>query len=122
MATLFDISNILAGLILGASVLTGFGLKISGGFGVFLKTYRWVFGVISLVFGIIFLFQPGYIVHDIVGILAGLLLLSDSLQKVAGIGDQLTSAAKALLPFEAFVGIAALVVGTFGLLNIGIFA
>jgi hypothetical protein len=73
------------------------------------------------VFGIIFLFQPGFIVHDIVGILAGLLLLSDSLQKVAGIGDQLTSAAKALLPFEAFIGIAALVVGVLGLLNIRIF-
>jgi len=120
MDTLFDLSNIAAGLILGISILKtieGIGEKLQE-VTTWLLDFKHVFGIISLVMGLAFLLKPGYALHDIVGILAGLLLLSEKLERVPTIGEHLAKAAKALIPIEAAVGIAAIVVGFLGLLNI----
>ena len=120
MDTLFDLSNIAAGMILGISILKnieGIGKKLQE-FSAWLLDFKHIFGIISLLLGFAFLLKPGYALHDIVGILAGLLLLSEKLEQVPTIGEYLAKAAKALVPIEAAVGIAAIVVGFLGLLNI----
>lgn len=122
MDVIFDLANIAAGLILGVGVLKSFNINLATGLTVFLGLYRWIFGAVCLVLGVYFILHAGYLIHDIVGILAGLLLLADRLEKIPGIGSHLKDFSKVLTPFEAIIGIAALVVGILGLLNIGLLA
>lgn len=122
MAILFDLANLAAGLLLAVGVLKSMNIDLPDALTEFLTEYRWIIGAICLVLGVLFLLQGGYLFHDVVGIFAGLLLLGDRLKKVAGIGDHLLKASKALVPFEAIVGVCALIVGLFGILGISLFA
>lgn len=120
MDTIFDLSNIAAGLILSYSVLMqmkGTGEKFSG-FVSWLNGFRFVFGGISLVHGLIYLFRSGCALFDITGMLAGLLLLSGALGNIPGIGKSLEKASRSLAPFSVIIGVAAIVVGIMGLLDI----
>lgn len=124
MGTLFDLSNIAAGLILGISAfgkIDNLGEKLETVVS-WLSPYKVVFGVISLILGLYFLFRPGYLVHDITGIAVGLLLLSDKLKQVPAVGALLATVSKFLSPFEVVVGIIAVVVGILGLFDISLFA
>ena len=119
METLFDISNICAGIVLGITVLdrwdgsNNFFTKIAQ----FLTPFAAVIGGISLILGVIFLFRFGCALFDITGIVAGLTLLSGSLKNIPALGNGLEKVSAALLPFKAAIGIAALVVGIMGLIN-----
>jgi hypothetical protein len=124
MGTLFDLSNIAAGLILGISALgkidsLGEKLEIVVSW---LNPYKVVFGTISLILGLYFLFQPGYLVHDITGIAVGLLLHSDRLKQIPAVGGLLVKASGFLSPFEVVIGIIAVVLGILGLFDISLFA
>jgi hypothetical protein len=122
MDTIFDLANICAGLVLGISVLKRLNVGAISSAAVFFRLYRWIIGAVCLILGIYFLLKPGYIIHDVVGILAGLLMLGDRLLAIPAVGGFLKNASKALLPYEAIIGIAALIVGILGLLNTGPFA
>ena len=122
MGTIFDISNICAGILLGVSVLdrwdgsSRFFTKAAG----ILAPFSTIIGCISLILGVIYIFRPFCTLYDLTGIIAGLTLLSGSLSKVPAIGDFLERMSNALIPFRAAIGIAALVVGILGLLNIAV--
>tara|TARA_Y100000815_G_C13148046_1_gene426920 strand:+ start:251 stop:700 length:450 start_codon:yes stop_codon:yes gene_type:complete len=122
MGTIFDISNICAGILLGISVLD----RWDGSSQIFTKAagilapFRTIIGCISLILGIIYIFRPFCTLYDLIGILAGLTLLSGSLEKVPSIGDFLEKISNGLTPFKAAIGIAALVVGLLGLFNVAV--
>tara|TARA_R110002020_G_scaffold215309_16_gene422469 strand:+ start:42 stop:416 length:375 start_codon:yes stop_codon:yes gene_type:complete len=120
MGTLFDIANICAGILLGITVLDRWdgSSQIFTKAANFLNPFSAIIGGISLILGLIFLFRPFCSLHDITGIVAGLTLLSGSLEKIPAIGDLLEKASGALNPFRAIIGICALVVGILGLFNI----
>lgn len=120
METVFDLSNIASGIILATSILVnlkGVGEDISK-LSAKLSGFKVVFGSLSLILGVIYLFRPGCAVFEIVGIMAGLVLLSDLLKNVPAIGEFLTTTSHKLAPFSTGIGIAAIVVGVMGLLNI----
>ena len=120
MDTLFDLSNIAAGIILASSTLMRFKsiadsiLKISN----WLTGFKVLIGFVCLILGLIFLFRPGCSLYDLTGILAGLVLLTDTLINIPGVGESLTKLSRSLLPFTTAIGVAALIVGILGLLDL----
>lgn len=122
MGILFEIAMICAGLLLGVEVLdkwdgkNSFFTKIAG----HLTPFQVGIGAICTIAGFIYLMRPYCAIHDIVGILAGLILLSGTLEKVPAIGIYLQKASTALVSFKAIIGIIALVIGTLSLFNISI--
>ena len=120
MDTIFDLSNIAAGIILATSTL----MKIKSISDSILKLSNWltgfkvVVGFTSFILGLIFLFSPGCAIYDLTGILAGLVLLTDTLINIPGIGESLTKLSRSLLPFTTAIGVASLIVGILGLLDL----
>ncbi|WP_136798818.1 MULTISPECIES: hypothetical protein [Desulfosediminicola] len=125
MTAFFDLANIAAGVILAIEVLRdiqGVGWRLQK-LECWLREYQQYIGWACLGFGAFFLLlKPGYVVHDLVGVCAGLLLLKSKVLVIPGIGGYLEKAAEKLNSLEVAVGIAAIVVGLFGLLKIPIFA
>jgi hypothetical protein len=120
MDTLFDLFNIAAGIILATSTL----MKVKSIADGILKISNWltgfkvIIGFVCLILGSIFLFRPGCSLYDLTGILAGLVLLTDTLINIPGIGESLTRLSRSLLPFTTAIGVAALIVGILGLLDL----
>ncbi len=117
--TLFDVSNILGGIVLAIGALGGLA-NIGSVFTKIAETvepYKAFFGWMSLIFGVIFLFQPGCAIHDIAGIILGITLLKDELRALPAIGDFLADSGNKLTQWVNPIGIAGLVVGILGLLN-----
>ncbi len=77
-----------------------------------------VIGFTSLILGLIFLFRQGCAIYDLTGILAGLVLLTDTLINIPGIGESLAKLSRSLLPFTTAIGVASLIVGILGLLDL----
>jgi cadmium resistance protein CadD (predicted permease) len=122
METIFDLANIAAGIILAASTL----MKIQSISDSIVKLSNWLrgfkvtIGAVALILGIIYLLRPGCALYDLTGILAGLVLLTDTLINVPGVGESLTKLSRTLLPFTTTIGIAALIVGILGLLDLNV--
>ncbi len=120
MDTIFDLSNIAAGIILATSTL----MKVKSIADSILKLSKWltgfkvIIGFTCLILGLIFLFRPGCSLYDFTGILAGLVLLTDTLISIPGIGEPLTKLSRSLLPFTTAIGVASLIVGILGLLDL----
>ena len=119
MSTLFDLVMIGAGLILGVSVFgklqrVGDSLEDAS---TWLNRYRTLLGSACLIFALLLAFRPGHLLSEIVGILAGLLLLGSRLAEVPGVGDDLARASRNLVPFEAIIGVAAVIMGLLGILG-----
>lgn len=72
-----------------------------------LRPWQTVIGVVALIWGIFHLFS----LLGIVLILAGVILGANALVTVPRVGDDFTGAAKALAPFAAIIGAAALIFG-----------
>ncbi|GAL86371.1 hypothetical protein MYP_3600 [Sporocytophaga myxococcoides] len=89
-------------------------LKLSN----WLTGFKVIIGFVCLILGLIFLFRPGCSLYDLTGILAGLVLLTDTLTGIPGIGESLTKLSRSLLPFTTVIGVASLVVGILGLLDL----
>lgn len=125
MTAIFDLVNIAAGVMLAIGFLQdlqGVGWRLQK-LAFWLEQYRQYIGWACLGLGAFFLlFKPGYEVHDLVGGCAGLLLLKGKVLAIPGIGSYLKKAADKLTPLEVPVGIAAIVVGVFGLLKVPLFA
>ena len=123
--TIFDIANIAGGILLASNTLRnieGLGEPVS-------KAAHWLMQFknpiawVAFVGGIFFLVaKPGFAIHDIVGILAGLILLEDNIKVIPAVGDTLAVWSEKTADFQSPIGIAALVVGILGLLNIHIFS
>lgn len=72
-----------------------------------LRPYQTIIGIVALIWGVFnFLSLLG-----IVMILAGVILGANALVTVPKVGDDFTGAAKALAPFAAIIGAAALIFG-----------
>lgn len=72
-----------------------------------LRPWQTVIGVVALIWGIFHVFS----LLGIVMILAGVILGANALVTVPKVGDDFTGAAKALAPFAAIIGGAALIFG-----------
>lgn len=85
----------------------------------FLEGFRNIWGYLAFGLGVYFLiFRSGCAVHDIAGILVGLMTLRS--EGLLGHISFLDSISEKLEPYAYPIGIAALIVGTLGLLNIHI--
>jgi len=111
MGLIFDIANILAGILLGITALD----KLDGESDLFnniakkLMPFTTAIGGASLGLGIWFLLGFNSIVYAVVAIAGGLLLLTHVLSQVPAIGGALVKISKKLMPFKVIVGIALLI-------------
>ena len=123
MSLISDIACIAGGILLGIETLD----KWDGGKDFFKKAenfllpYNTIIGGVLLVVSILNILKPGCMLYDAVGIAGGLLLFTEALSKIPALGDILTSASKALIPFKAIIGIAILVIGVTGLIGLRMF-
>lgn len=122
MSLVSDIAAIAGGILLGIETLD----KWDGGKDFFKKAenfllpYNTIIGGVLLVVSILNILKPGCMLYDAVGIVAGLLLLTEVLSKVPALGELLVKASKALLPFKAIIGIAILIIGITSLIGLRI--
>jgi len=123
MIFIFKIANILAGLLLGITTLD----KLDGESNFFndlakkLIPYTTTIGGLSLGLGVFLLvFRDGCFLYDLLGIAAGLLLLTHVLSQIPTIGEFLVKLSKMLMPFKAIVGMAILVLTLLGFFGMNI--
>lgn len=121
---IFDLAKIGGGILLAQSVL----MKYDAIDETVDKVAKWLIGFKSIIggaalfFGTVYtFFYSGCFLMDVTGILVGLLLLGVSLREIPAIGGQLTTASNSLKAFSIPIGIAALVSGVLGLLNVPCF-
>ncbi|WP_046745494.1 hypothetical protein [Kordia zhangzhouensis] len=111
MGLLFDIANILAGILLGVTALD----KLDGESDFFnniakkLMPFTTVIGGISLGLGIWYLLGFSHLLYTIAAIAGGLLLLTHVLSQIPAVGETLVKISKKLMPFKVIVGIALLI-------------
>lgn len=118
----FDVACILTGLLLGTNLLSkqkSIGESVTS-ITKKMIAYQFTLGALVLILGILLLFKPGCAIHDIVGILAGITLLGTKLDDVPVISNFLSQAGNWLNTYRDYIGIAAIVIGILGLLNIHI--
>lgn len=117
---IFDIANILGGILLAIHILGSWDTaselfhKIAN----WVSQYAFIIGLICFLFGIVLLIRPGCAVHDIVGILVGTLLIGHNFKELPIAGDILFSVSEKIRAVESYVGLAGILVGILGLLNI----
>ena len=120
MSIVFNITCIAAGVLLGIETLDkwdgakDFFKKIEN----FLSPYNIIIGGILLTLSILGLIGTGCLIYNVLGAIAGLLLLINILSKTPIIGEFLLKISKALLPFKALIGVATLIVGVTNLIGI----
>lgn len=108
---IFDIANILAGILLGITALD----KLDGESNFFnniakkLIPFTTTIGGASLGLGIVLLLGFESIIYSGIAIAGGLLLLTHVLSQVPAIGGFLVKLSKKLMPFKVIVGIALLI-------------
>lgn len=111
MGLIFDIANILAGILLGITALD----KLDGESDFFnniakkLMPFTTAIGGTSLGLGVWFLLGLNSIIYTSVAIAGGLLLLTHVLSQIPAIGGFLVKLSKKLMPFKVIVGIALLI-------------
>jgi len=119
----FDAVCILSGILLGTTMLSNqksIGESITS-LSKKIVPYQFTLGSLALILGIFLLIaRPGCAIHDVVGMLAGLTLLGSKLNDVPVVGNVLTDASNWLSNYKDMIGIAAIVIGILGLLNIHI--
>jgi len=119
----FDIACILSGIILGTNLLSkqkSIGSSVTS-LSYRITAYQATLGSIALILGsLLLILKPGCAIHDVVGIVAGITLLGNKLNEVPVVGDQLAQAGNWLNTYRDYIGIAAIVIGIFGLFNIHI--
>ena len=119
MGLIFDIANILSGILLGITALD----KLDGESDFFnniakkLMPFTTAIGGTSLGLGIfLLLFRRGEFIYELVAITGGLLLLTHVLSQVPAIGGVLVKISKKLMPFKVIVGVALIILGILHLL------
>ncbi|MFK7899201.1 MAG: hypothetical protein AB8B61_00445 [Cyclobacteriaceae bacterium] len=123
MGLLFNIANVCAGLLLGASALD----KVDGESNIFNKAanflapFNLIIGGACAGLGILSLIKGGGILYNAVSICSGLLLLTAVLAKTPLVGDLLVKVAAKLAPFKVTIGIASLVIGALNIVGIRLF-
>lgn len=116
---IFNLANLTAGLLLGASALD----KLDGDTDIFNKIARYLapfnalIGGTCLALGVLNIFSAGNTISELISMASGLLLLSASLSKIPAIGHFLVKISKALAPYKVITGIASLVIGLMGLFS-----
>lgn len=117
----FEVSCILSGLLLGINLLSSqksIGESVTS-LSKNLAGYQFTLGSLALILGIFLLiFRPGGVLLDIVGMVAGITLLGSKLNDVPVIGNVLSDVSNGLNTYRDYIGIAAIVMGILGLLNI----
>jgi len=117
---IFDIANIFGGILLAIHILGSWDAASE----LFHKIANWVYpyafiiGLTCFLFGIVLLLRPGCAIHDLVGILVGTLLIGSKFKEVPVAGDILFKISENLRAVENYVGLAGILVGILGLLNI----
>ncbi len=120
MGVIFNIACIASGILLGIETLD----KWDGDKDFFVKAekfllpYNTSIGGTLLILSALNLLKGNCLIYNILAIAGGLLLLTNILSKTPVIGELLIKASKALLPFKAIIGIAIIVVGATGILDI----
>lgn len=115
---IFDIANILAGILLGITALD----KLDGESNFFnniakkLIPFTTIIGGISLGLGVWYLLGFKHILYSSVAIAGGLLLLTHVLSQIPAIGGWLVKVSKKLMPFKVIVGMALLILAILYLL------
>ncbi|MDG7007638.1 MAG: hypothetical protein JRN06_05285 [Nitrososphaerota archaeon] len=108
-----EITNIVAGLILAAGILTSIPAigKDIAGLAKWLGRFQTIIGIIAIVIGILYFGLQG-----IVAIVAGLVLALGILPSIPAVGKDIAKLARWLGRFQTIIGIIAIVVGIWGLL------
>jgi len=123
MELIFDISRIAAGLLLAQAIFSKFGSLEDE----FEKVAKWLSGFQGLIggfvfiSGVVYLLKWGCFFMDLSGVLAGLILFGHALVGVPGIGEYFGKASSYLKAFSYPIGLAALISGILGLLNLACF-
>lgn len=110
---IIEVTNIIAGLILAASVLPNIPLlgKDLAKLAKWLGRFQTTIGIIAIILGILHLGLQG-----IAAIIAGLVLALGILPSMPLIGRDLAKLAKQLREFQTLIGVIAIVIGIWGLL------
>jgi len=119
----FDVACILSGVLLGTNLLSkqkSIGPSVTS-VTKSLNTYQYTLGSLALILGtFLLILRPGCAIHDIAGMLAGITLLGTKLNDVPVVGNLLSDLGNWLNTYRDYIGIAAIVIGILGLLNIHI--
>jgi len=108
---IFNVTNILAGILLGITALD----KLDGESNFFnniakkVMPFTTIIGGIALGFGIVNVLSFENFLYSIIAILGGILLLTHVLSQIPTIGSALVKFSKKLMPFKVIVGMALLV-------------
>ncbi|MBO3769743.1 MAG: hypothetical protein JTT15_05040 [Candidatus Brockarchaeota archaeon] len=110
---IIEITNIIAGLILTASILPNIPLlgEDLAKLAKILGEFQTVIGIVAIILGILHLGLQGF-----VAIIAGLVLALGILPSMPLIGRDLAKLAKQLREFQTLIGVVAIVIGIWGLL------
>ncbi len=119
----FDVACILSGVLLGTNLLSkqkSIGNSVAS-VTKSLTPYQFTLGSLTLILGtFLLIFRSGCAIHDIVGMAAGITLLGAKLNDVPVIGNVLSDVSNWLDTYRDYIGIAAIIIGILGLLNIHI--
>ncbi|WP_046757235.1 hypothetical protein [Kordia jejudonensis] len=112
MGFIFDIANILAGILLGITALD----KLDGESNFFnnvakkLMPFTLIIGGISFGLGLFLLiFSKGGFLYELVAVSGGLLLLTHVVSQIPAVGGVLVKISKKLMPFKVIIGITLLI-------------
>jgi len=118
---IFEISCILSGILLGINLLSNqksIGESVTS-LSKNLTGYQFTLGSLALILGtFLLIFRQGGVLLDVVGMVAGITLLGSKLNDVPVIGNVLSDGSNWLNTYRDYIGIAAIVMGILGLLNV----
>ena len=114
-----ELTNIIAGLILAIAfieLIPAFGTELAR-LSKWLGRFQTIIGAIALILGLWVLIEGGNLLQSVVAIIAGLVLAMGILPSIPALGKHLEKLAKWLGGFQTIIGIVAILVGIWGLIE-----